>query len=149
MDTLKDNEHIQDIELGQNTKVGGQLKSKMKKELDKNKQINGVLKSNAIVNSADKGNHTIDLRGKQYKDISFLSKLMSGEDFSQIQVINMSGNNLDDSGAKQIAELLSEKKTIKKLDISNNKLTQVGLQIICSELATPYSAVRYLDISEN
>lgn len=45
------------------------------------------------------GNHTIDLQNREFKDISFLNKLMNNEDFAQIQVLNMSGNNIDDTGA--------------------------------------------------
>lgn len=61
----------------------------------------------------------------------------------------MSNNNLDDAGALQLADLLEEKDTIEKLDISGNKLTQVGLQIICSALASDKSKIKELDISKN
>ena len=52
------------------------------------------------------GGQTINLRDKNFKDISVLSKMMLREDFTKIQVLNMSKNNLDDLGAEQLADLL-------------------------------------------
>ena len=73
-------------------------------------------------------NQTINLRNKAVKDISFMTKLMKRENFADIKVLDMSGNSLDDEGAKVIAEMLTDpNSTITKLDISKNKLTQVGL----------------------
>ena len=121
----------------------------MTKELEKNKQINGVLNNNLIQHEEGKGNHTINLRNRAVKDISFLSKLMMDQDFAKIKVLNMSGNNLDDSGAEQIRDLLEDKNQILKLDLSKNKLTQAGLQVICSVLASGHSQLEELDISGN
>ena len=52
-----------------------------------------------IDKDGDRGMHTINMRNRNYKDITFLTKLMSNEDFASISVLDMSGNNLDDSGA--------------------------------------------------
>jgi len=53
-----------------------------------------------------------------------MTKLMKTENFADIQVLDMSGNNLEDDGAKVIADLLTDpNSTIVKLDISSNKLT--------------------------
>ena len=39
MGTLEENEHIQSLDVGGN-RIGGKLKSRMQKELEKNKAIN-------------------------------------------------------------------------------------------------------------
>ena len=49
----------------------------------------------------------------------------------------MSDNKLADDGARQIAELVSDAPSVRRINISKNKLTQVGLQEICSALAKP------------
>lgn len=48
----------------------------MQKELEKNKQINGILKEDLVLKDPMLGNHTINLKNREYKDISFLTKLM-------------------------------------------------------------------------
>lgn len=120
----------------------------MQKELEKNKHINGILQDDLVDKNPIMGNHTINMKNREYKDISFLTKLMQSEDFASIQALDMSENNLDDAGAKQIADLLTNFLTITKLNISNNKLTQEGLQIICSAISKD-SNVEDIDISEN
>ena len=55
--------------------------------------------NNLVRESEHRGKHTIDLQNRAIKDVSFLNKLMNNEDFAQIQILNMSGNNIDDSGA--------------------------------------------------
>jgi len=47
MHTLEDNQHIEKIETG-GTKIGGNLRGKMMKELEKNKQINGLFQDKMI-----------------------------------------------------------------------------------------------------
>ena len=57
-----------------------------------------------------------------------MTKLMKTENFAKIEELDMKGHKFDDDGAKVIAELLMDpNSTITKLDISENRLTQVGL----------------------
>ena len=63
MGALETNDKIQDIEIGGN-KIGATLKARMQKELDKNKQINGLIEHRMFQESAERGKHTINLRDK-------------------------------------------------------------------------------------
>lgn len=79
-----------------------------------------------------------------------MTKLMKTENFAEIEVLDMSGNSLEDDGAKVIADLLKDpKSTITKLNVSQNKLSWVGLQRICSVLADEKSKVTELNIKDN
>ena len=152
MDTaLKGNAHIQQIDVGGN-KIGGQIKDLMKKELQKNKAINGLVNEETAqaLPGVKSGRHTLILKDKGVDDISFINKLMLNDDFAFLQVLDLSGNSRADSGAKQVADLLRDNNTIKKLDISKNSFTVVGLQEICSVLsANDGCTVEELDIREN
>ena len=81
MTTLQKNQHIQQVDLNGN-KIGKSLKKKMKIELEKNKQINGLIENNLIEETPHRGKHTINLKNRAYQDISFLQKLMCNEDFA-------------------------------------------------------------------
>mmetsp|Transcript_13573 Transcript_13573/g.16238 ORF Transcript_13573/g.16238 Transcript_13573/m.16238 type:complete len:82 (-) Transcript_13573:1830-2075(-) len=74
-----------------------------------------------------RGKHTINAKNMGVKDIGFIQKMMLNEDFAKIQELDMSGNKLNDDGARQIAELLGDSAEVKSLNISHNKLTQDGL----------------------
>lgn len=62
MHTLKANKHIQNIHIGGNKGIGGYLKSKMQKELQKNQYINGLMQNKLLVQSPTSGKHTINLK---------------------------------------------------------------------------------------
>ena len=83
MSTLERNEHIEKIDVGGN-KIGGNLKKKMQRELEKNKQINGLIKSNLIDETPMRGKHTINAKNRGIKDIGFIQKMMMNEDFARI-----------------------------------------------------------------
>lgn len=82
MHTLEDNQHIEKIETG-GTKIGGNLRGKMMKELEKNKQINGLFQDK-MIDADQTGLHTINMKNKAFTDIAFLSKMMCNEDFAKI-----------------------------------------------------------------
>jgi len=100
MKTLEKNQHIQQVNVAGN-KIKDKLKKRMHKELEKNKLINGLIDDNRIAfQNKSIAPGTINMKKGAYKDISFLHKLISNEDFAQIQVLDMSDNKLDDNGAQ-------------------------------------------------
>ena len=53
---------------------------------------------------------------------------------AQLQDLNLSGNVLGNAGAKDIASMIEENQTIKKLKLKNCGIGSQGLQLIVSAL---------------
>ena len=51
-------------------------------------------------------------------------------DFTSLEILDLSGNNIGDDGSKDIAVMIKENKTIKKLILENCHIGTKGLQRI-------------------
>ena len=65
-----------------------------------------------------------------------------------IRILDISGNKINDLGAKAIAEGLHENRTMQKLDISNNNILDDGTKAI-SDFIKKSSTLQHLSISGN
>ena len=74
----------------------------MQKELEKNRQIYEVFGDPDA--SMNKTQHKLTLTDKNINDVGFLQKMLNS--FTLLTVLDLSNNNLKDSGAKQVAEML-------------------------------------------
>lgn len=94
----------------------------MKKELEKNKLINGVLgtiKQSRLGESDNADAYkTLNLRKQGVNDLTFLNKMLT--DFALLEDLDLAENQLGDAGAKQVEQILKENFTIKRVNLSKN-----------------------------
>lgn len=70
------------------------------------------------------------------------------KDNQNIQVLDLSNNNIGNTGVKNITKLLEENKAITEINLSDNNIGTKGLNILCSALSSNRS-VQYLNIKRN
>lgn len=71
-------------------------------------------------------------------------------DYSALETLDLSNNNLDNHGAKDIANMIEENNTIKRLILKDCRIGNAGLQEICSALCRQGNEnLEYLDIRGN
>ena len=118
----------------------------MKGELRKNRSISEYLVPNRC-GSEGSGGPSIDLTGKKLHAVAFLAKYL--RDNQDVQVLNLSGNDIGNAGAEEIAELLRDPDcNLKELNLANNRIGASGLNSICSALCSN-SSVMKLNIKNN
>ena len=89
----------------------------------------------------------LDLVGKQI-NVQAVTKMI--RDYSALETLNLAKNEIGNHGALEIAALLDENNTIKKLILRDCKIGNAGLQEICSALCTNGNEnLEYLDIRGN
>jgi Ran GTPase-activating protein (RanGAP) involved in mRNA processing and transport len=54
-----------------------------------------------------------------------------------LENLDFADNDLGNAGCKQVAKMLMETPSIKKLDISHNNIGMEGLELICLALTDP------------
>ena len=129
------------------------------KNMDKKfrKQLEAELKKNrAVVDMSQETNNidfdftdtSLQLAGKNIKDVGFLGKVM--EKFDDLQILDLSNNKLGPVGAMNVAKELAQVSTIKKLILTNCDIRVQGLSHICQALSNDdKNSLEYLDIRKN
>ena len=96
----------------------------MKHELEKNREIKRI---GGGLEAVDQDEGELQLINKQVH-ASVLTKLV--RDFTSLEILDLSGNNIGDDGSKDIAIMIKENKTIKRLILENCHIGTKGLQRI-------------------
>ena len=79
--------------------------------------------------------------------MSFIGKALNNLTF--LECLDLSENNLGNMGAKQVAQLIKENTSIKKINLSKNKIEVDGLNEICFALIECEAKIESIDISDN
>ena len=90
---------------------------------------------------------TVDLKGQGLKDVSFIAKALNNLTF--LEYLDLSENNLGNKGAKQVAQMIKDNSSIKKINLSKNKIGVDGLNEICFALIECEAEIESINISDN
>lgn len=118
-------------------------KDLMKAELEKNKEIRRV----GAGMEGDEDGTELDLHGKDV-NIQAVAKMVKHK--SNLEDLDLSGNKLGNHGVKDVAVMIEENQTIKRLMLKNCDIGTKGLQQLVSSLCKdPDETVEYLDLRDN
>ena len=136
------NPYIQDVKMN----AGGmseKAKELMRAELEKNKEIRRV----GAGMEGDDDATGLDLHGTDV-NIQAVAKMVRHK--NNIEDLDLSGNKLGNHGVKDVAVMIEENQTIKRLMLNNCNFGTKGLQHLVSSLCKdPDETVEYLDIRNN
>jgi len=89
---------------------------------------------------------SINVKREKLNRMEFLVNYL--KDNNNIEVLDLSNNNIGNTGVKNITKLLESNKAIKEINISDNNITTKGLNHLCSALSYNSSVLK-LDITRN
>ncbi|XP_043537004.1 NACHT, LRR and PYD domains-containing protein 3-like [Chiloscyllium plagiosum] len=90
------------------------------------------------------------LRGNNLTDngVKLLSETLKRED-CQIQILDLSSNDLSHTDAQELAKGLSSNSSLTQLNLSQNKLGDTGVTNVCEALSSPQCKIQSLLLCEN
>ena len=95
-----------------------EAKQLLKKELNKNREIK------KLESKQDNDDRTLDLTNANLSTSVFQKMI---RDYTALETLDLSENNIGNDGAKNIAAMIEENKTIKSLKLTNCQIGTKGL----------------------
>ena len=143
---IQDNPYIQEFKLDQKH-MSRKAKQLMKSELKKNQEIQKYGGVNEVQDKDRATTKELDLVDKQV-NVQAVSKMI--RDYTALETLNLTSNILGNHGAVDLAKMLDENNTLKKLILKDCAIGNAGLQEICSALCRNGNEnLLYLDIQGN
>ena len=141
---VQSNPYIQEMKMNEGG-MSKKAKDLMHAELAKNKEIHRY--GHTAMEGIDDDAKELDLHD-QHVDTQALTKMIKFK--QQLEDLDLSGNNIGNHGAKDVAIMIEENTSIKRLILNNCGIGTAGLQILVSSLCKdPDETVELLDIQNN